>query len=394
VTAREAAEFFADLRRAYEKRDAAAIAAHYDDDCVVESPIGGTIAGRAAVERVARLTLTAFPDFRIDHEELLVFGDRVVEVGTVSGTDTGGFMGLPPTHKPFRVPSVFVFTLKNGRIVHERRSYDFSGFLLQLAGAVGPAVESARLYRDTLERAQLERDVRTAAEIQRALLPASRYRGAGFEIVGASVPCRAVGGDFFDYFELASGSFAFALGDVAGKGPPAALLTAVLQGMLAVHAHMSESPAETLRAANQTLTRRAVESRFATVVYCVLASDGRLRYASAGHYPPLLVSGGHVQPLEPGGLILGVFNDASYEENAIELAPGDCVVAFTDGITEAMNAAGDQFGDERLFSCVGAAGHLEPNAVLENLFDEIARFTGGAPQSDDMTALVVRYGRG
>jgi steroid delta-isomerase-like uncharacterized protein len=391
VTAGDVQAFFAGLRRAYENYDAAAIAAHYDDECLVQSPIGGTISGRAAVEHVARLTLTAFPDFRIEHEDLLVFGDRVVEIATVSGTDTRGFMGLPPTHKPFRAPSVFVFTLRNGRIVHERRSYDFSGFLLQLAGTLGPALETARFYRETLERAQLERDVKTAAEIQRALLPAARRRGTNFEIVGASVPCRAIGGDFFDYFDLASGSFSFALGDVAGKGPPAALLTAVLQGIFAVYAHTGESPGETLTAVNQALARRTIESRFATVLYGVLSPDGHLRYSRAGHNPPVLIESHGLRRLEAGGLILGVFKDATFEEDVVKLAHGDAVVAFSDGMTDAMNEAGEPFGDDRLLSCVGRGRELEPDALLERLFEAIARFTGGAPQSDDMTALVLRY---
>ena len=391
MTAEEIDRLFAGLARAYDGRDAAAVAAHYSDDGVVQSPIGGTIVGRRAIQQVAELTFAAFPDFAIEPKELLVIGDRVVQTATVAGTDTGGFMGLPPTGKPFRVPSVFLFTLRAGKIAHERRSYDFSGVLLQLAGAVGPAVEAARLYRDTLDRAQLQRDVRIAAEIQRALLPDARYRGETFEVASASVPCRAIGGDFFDYFPLAGGAFGLTLGDVAGKGPPAALLTAVLQGIFAVHAHIGDSPAGTLKNVNQALARRAVESRFATVFYGVLSPDGRLRYSTAGHNPPVVAGSGGLRRLERGGLILGVFTDAAFEEGAVQLSPGDVLVAFSDGVTEAMNGGGEPFGDDRLLSCIEAARALEPAALLTHLFDTIAEFTGGAAQTDDMTALVLRY---
>jgi phosphoserine phosphatase RsbU/P len=383
--------FFASLRRAYDRHDAVAVASHYSDNGIVESPIGGTVVGRAAIETVARVTFAAFPDFTIEHQELLAIDDRIVETSIVSGTDTGGFMGLPPTGKPFQVPAVFLFTMKDGRIVHERRTYDFSGFLLQLAGAAGPAIESARLYRETLERAQLQRDVQIAADIQRALLPAAPYRSATFELAGASIPCRAIGGDFFDYFELRPGECAFALGDVAGKGPPAALLTAVLQGIFAAGARAGRPPAETLTDVNRALVRRRVASRFATVLYGVMADDGRFVYSLAGHNPPFLVRANGVRRLESGGTVLGVFDQVSFAEETVQFTPGDVLMAFSDGITEALNTSGDQFGDDRVLACVLGNRALEPAALVKELFSAIAGFTGGAPQSDDMTALALRY---
>ena len=383
--------FFGGLRRAYEGHDAAAVASHYAADCVVESPIGGTIVGRAAVETVASVTFTAFPDFEIEHLDMLVVDDRVVETATISGTDTGGFLGLPPTGKPFRVPAVFLFTLQDGRIARERRSYDFSGFLLQLTDAVGPAVESARLYRGMLERAQLQRDVQIAADIQRALLPQGRYRSDAFEIAAASVPCRAIGGDFFDYFELDGGNFAFALGDVAGKGPPAALLAAMLHGIFAAHAHSAGSPQATLKNVNQALARRAVESRFATALYGIVERDGLFRYSLAGHNPPLLLTSGGLRRLESGGLILGVFKDAVFSEGSVQLAGGDVLIAFSDGVTDAANADGELFGDNRLIACIEEGRQLQAALLIDRLFASIAEFTGGAPQSDDVTALVLRY---
>src|SRR4029079_10501541 len=154
----------------------------------------------------------------VEVEETLVVGDRIVVTLTIHGTDTGGLFGFPPTGKRIRVPSVFLFTIRDGLIARERRTYDFSGFLLQLTGVTG-AIASARLYQGILEYAQTERDVRVAAEIQRALLPDPRYRSASVDIAALSVPCRAIGGDFFDYFELADDAVAIVVGDVAGKGP-------------------------------------------------------------------------------------------------------------------------------------------------------------------------------
>jgi steroid delta-isomerase-like uncharacterized protein len=390
-TGEEIRALFTRIGDAYQRLDPIALAANYTDDCVLDSPIGGLVEGRAGVERIARITFDAFPDFHAAVDEILTIGDRVVLTLTIHGTDTGGLFGFPPTGKRIRVPSVFLFTLRNQRVARERRTYDFSGFLLQLTGDVPTAIASARLYRGILERAQLERDVRVAADIQRALLPDRRYRSDTADIAAVSVPCRAIGGDFFDYFELPDAAVGFVVGDVSGKGPPAALLTAVLQGILAVHAYGSDSPAVTIERVNQALARRAIEARFATMFYGVLARDGRLRYCNAGHNPPAVVGASACQRLDAGGLMVGAFKDAAFEEGAIHLAPGDTLFAFSDGITEAIDRGGEEFGDDRLITAVASANALELTALVDVVLDRVRQFTGDAPQADDMTALALRY---
>jgi steroid delta-isomerase-like uncharacterized protein len=391
VTADEIRALFALLRGAYQRLDPAALGALYADECVVESPIGGTVQGRAGVERIARLTFEAFPDFTIEPGEFLIVDDRVILTLTIHGTDTGGLFGFPPTGKRIRVPSVFLFTVADGRIVHERRTYDFSGFLLQLTGDVAPAVASARLYREILDRAQLERDVRVAAEIQRALLPARRHRRGAIDIAAVSIPCRAIGGDFFDYFERPDGAIGIVIGDVSGKGAPAALLTAVLQGILSVHAYGDDSPAVTVERVNEALSRRRVAARFATMFYGVMWPDGRMRYCNAGHNPPVIVGGDGARRLETGGTIVGAFEDARFEEATLQLARGDTLFAFSDGLTEAVDRQGEEFGDARLIDGVRAAASLDPAALLDGIFERVRRFTGDALQNDDMTALALRW---
>jgi sigma-B regulation protein RsbU (phosphoserine phosphatase) len=333
----------------------------------------------------------AFPDYRLHSEDLLIAGDRVVQTFTADGTDTGGFMGLPPTRRPFRVPAVFQFIVKDHQIVQERGVYDFSGVLLQLVGGGSPAVDGARLYRETLERARQEHELKIAAEIQRALAPERQHKGADFEIAAASVPCRAIGGDFFDYFDLPNAAFGFALGDVSGKGPPAALLAAEIQGILAAHSYSGSTPANTLSRVNDVLTRRPIDSRFVTVWYGVLSSAGCLTHCNAGHNPPLLVGRSGLRRLERGGLIVGAFKQATFEEETVQLDPGDVLVVFSDGITEALNTDGEEFGEERLLSCVKANPELTPTALLERLLDAVHQFTTGAVQNDDLTLLVLRY---
>jgi phosphoserine phosphatase RsbU/P len=340
---------------------------------------------------VYRLWFSAFPDLRIDVEDLLIAGDRVVQRVTVSGTDVGGFLGNPATGRLVRVAGAFFFTLKNGLVLHERRILDLSGVLLQLAGEVGPSTDSFRLYRETLERSRIQHELKIAAEIQRALMPHTHYTRSTLELVAASVPCRAIGGDFFDYFELSNGEFGFTLGDVAGKGPPAALLSAMLQGIFAVCAYLGDGPAHTIKRVNSALLRRAIESRFATGMYAVLSCDGTLTYCNAGHNPPLLVERRGIRPLERGGLILGAFDNAAFEEETLQLDPGDTLVVFSDGISEALNSDGEEFGEQRLIACLECNRELQPTVLLDCILDTVREFTRDAVQNDDLSVLVLRY---
>ena len=260
-----------------------------------------------------------------------------------------------------------------------------------LATEAAVAIENARLYRDNLDKARIEQEMKIAAEIQRALLPEARHSGAFFEAVAESLPCRSIGGDFFDYIEVATGDFGFALGDVAGKGAPAALLTAVIQGIFSAQAYGGGAPAETLNRVNQALIRRAIESRFATIFYGILSKDGRLTYCNAGHNPPLLFGRDGFRRLEKGGLIVGLFEHAIFEEDTVELQPGDFLVVFSDGVTEAMSATGEEFGEDRLLKCVNANRSLEPMRMLEAVIAAVKLFAAGANQSDDVTAMVLRY---
>jgi serine phosphatase RsbU (regulator of sigma subunit) len=260
-----------------------------------------------------------------------------------------------------------------------------------VAGEAASAIESARLYREATEKAGLERELQLAAEIQRALLPESSQAGPHFSVAAASMPCRSIGGDFFDYFHLPDGRFAFTLGDVSGKGPPAALLSAMIQGAFASQVTAVASPAELLANVNRTLIRRAVQARFATVIYGVLATDGRLTYSNAGHNPPMLIGRGGVRRLDTGGLILGLFPQARYEEDTLQMEQGDTLVVFSDGVTEAPNADDEQFGEERLLRCLDEHRGRSPELVLDNIFGSVRAFAASVAQSDDVTALVLRY---
>jgi serine phosphatase RsbU (regulator of sigma subunit)/pSer/pThr/pTyr-binding forkhead associated (FHA) protein len=260
-----------------------------------------------------------------------------------------------------------------------------------LATEAAVAIENARLYRDSMEKARIEQELRIASQIQQALLPQGRKRGAYFDAMGASIPCRAIGGDFFEYLDLVDGRFGFALGDVAGKGPPAALLTAVLQGIFVAQTFASAEPRDTLAKINMSLIHRSLESRFATAFFGVLSPDGLLTYCNAGHNPPMLIGAKGVRRLEEGGLILGMFEHVDYDQGTARLDPGDTILVFSDGVSEALSASNEEFGEPRLQTLVSSHLNDHPDAMLERVLDAVREFTTGAVQNDDVTALVVRY---
>jgi sigma-B regulation protein RsbU (phosphoserine phosphatase) len=262
-----------------------------------------------------------------------------------------------------------------------------------LSAEAALAIENARLYSLALDKAKFEQELRVAAAIQQALLPPGARQGKFFTTAAASVACRAVGGDFFDYVDLPSGQFGFIVGDVAGKGSPAALLAAAVIGMFSVEATYQTSAASLITRLNHGLFRRAIESRFLTTFYGILADDGTFTYCNAGHNAPVLVASNGVRRLETGGMVLGLFENATFQEESIALSPGDTVIAFSDGVTEAMNAEGTEFGDERLLASIHAYHTSAPQDLLDGVLADVRAFCGEeAPASDDVTMVMVRFG--
>ena len=364
------------VRKAIEaayRGDAARLAECYARDAVAVSPAFGEVRGRANIVATWGKLFSTFPDMAVEVSDTLVDGDRVAVLGSVKATDRVGWFGLPATGGPISYRLVLLFTIADGLITHDERIYDSTGVI------------------ERLEKAHLDKEMKTAADVQRALLARTAHVGSFFESVGHSVPCRAIGGDFFDFVELPSGDIGIALGDVAGKGPAAALLAAMLQGMLMAEAPAGDGPAAALARMNRRMAARRFESRFATLVYGVLSPNGRLTYSSAGHNPPVLVSGGRLRRLTSGGPLLGAFGHAAFEEETIRLADADTLVMFTDGVTEARNAADDEFGDDRLLSCVTAAADAPPAIVLGRIFEDVQTFCQRTDQTDDITVMVTRF---
>jgi len=252
-----------------------------------------------------------------------------------------------------------------------------------------------RIRNEAERKGREEQELKTAAEIQQALLPPRSIAGATFTVAGASIPCRTIGGDFYDTFELPDGRLGFALGDVAGKGPPAAILAAMVQGIFASHVGAGAGPAETLDRVNKAVLRRAIESRFATLVYGLLSPDGTLVASNAGHNPTFLFrADGRLERLDKGGLMVGAFDFAVYEEERASLRPGDTLVLYSDGATDATSPTGEQFGEERFLAALSTAHRETPDDLVARLLKEIRVFADGEPPADDVTLLVVRFAEG
>jgi len=206
-----------------------------------------------------------------------------------------------------------------------------------------------------------------------------------------SVQARSIGGDFFDMTDLKDGSFGFLCGDVAGKGPAAALLTSKILGIFSAFALVGDDPAQLVDHINKVLTRRAIDARYATLLYGQLDKDGHLAFCNAGHNPPLVYGSGGLQRIESGGMPVGLFEMAPYSVDSLELKPGDTMVIYSDGVTEAQNLAGDEFGEGRLVQ-VMQENHLgSAENVLDKIIAAVKHFAHGAEQYDDVTALVVKY---
>ena len=305
---------------------------------------------------------------------------RVIPMGQQRATDTSG---------EYVIGVLYLDGRERSTLHSDATRASLEAFATQAA----IAIESARLYAEAAEKARIERDLRVAAEIQRALLADPAYENRFCDLAAIAVPCRTIGGDFYDYLELSGGGFAFALGDVAGKGPPAALQAAAVQTNFAALAPVSGDPAAAMARINAALLRRAVEARFATMFYGALDESGVLRYSNAGQEPPVVVrAGDDIIPLDVGGPVLGLLSVASYESDAVTLQKGDLVVVCSDGVTEARSADGEEFGRDRLTAALRGTHGMRPDAVMDTLMAAIRGFVGVAAQADDITALIVRYG--
>lgn len=366
--------------------------------------------GGALVQRLARarggITLTSAQTSKRIPDEVFATGvDRIVSdlLDDANAARHGGTLALGIRHvlcTPLKVaqfgaeaPNDSGGERRIGVLYLDSREKGYlqaAGVLHALAAEAAVVIENARLYQEAIQAERAAQELRIASDIQRALLPPDRYASPQVDLAASTTPCRSVGGDLFDYVPHDDGSLAFTVADVAGKGTSAALLTAVVQGMLAGESDSNDAPAQIMARLNRALCRRVVASRFVTVFYGHLAPNGALRYCNAGHNAPFLVSASGVQRLETGGTVVGLFDFSDYETGEVAVASGDLLVVFSDGVTEAANVAGEEFGDDRVAACLASVSGKSAPEALSAIQEAVGAFVGAEPARDDMTLMVLR----
>ncbi len=260
----------------------------------------------------------------------------------------------------------------------------------RLLGILRRHIDEGRVLREKRrqERAAI-REIEEARDIQRRLLPAEMPDVRGCDIQATWQPAHDVGGDYFDAIRLNDHAVAFCIADVAGKGLPAALLMSNTQATVRAFAHTNEGPADICAQLNRVVSENNV-GKFITMFYGVLdTSRKRLRYTNAGHVPPVLMRGNDpIQRLPEGGIVLGIFPGAMYEEAEIAVETGDRLVLFTDGITEASNSQDEEFGMERLIDLLKTYHDGPASRILAAILDSVGRFTAQGFQ-DDATLMIL-----
>jgi phosphoserine phosphatase RsbU/P len=267
---------------------------------------------------------------------------------------------------------------------------DAEEFALTLGRQALAALENVRLHRVRVEKERQDRELQIARDIQRSLFPKSCPILPGFSFAATSDACYEVGGDYYDFLPLGGGRLALVIADVSGKGTPASLLMASVHASLQALAG-STDPAALMRRLNRFLYANTQTNKYVTLFYAELdPASRRLQYVNAGHVPPYrLARGGARDRLFTGGPVLGLLEDADYEAAEIELSPGDMVAAVTDGVTEALSPADEEFGDARVFGALAPAAGRGAGAALRGLVQAVTEWTGAAGCTDDLTALIL-----
>ncbi|MCG3118740.1 MAG: hypothetical protein ALAOOOJD_00996 [bacterium] len=294
---------------------------------------------------------------------------------------------LPITHR-----DELVGVLAVGKKITERRfSYEDMTLLSLLSTQIAIAFENTRLYQERLTKQRLDEELHLAREIQRLLLPRQTPRSEHFEIAAINLPSLEVGGDYYDFVDLGNGVIGIAIGDIAGKGIPGALLMSNLQAAGRAAAIRSTSTKLVMEELNNQITRSTTAEKYATFFYAILWPEKKLTYTNAGHnYPLQCHRDGSICELQQSNLVVGVREGIKYDEHLATFQSGDTLIFYTDGITEAINAHWEEFGVERLYEVIRQTYQQSAENIRNAVYEAVLGFAGDTPQSDDLTLVVVK----
>ncbi len=294
---------------------------------------------------------------------------------------------------PLRVKNKMqgILTVFN-KLSNEKFTSNDQKLLSIIASQSSQIIENARLLEEERNLRVMQEEMRVAKQTQINLLPKDFPDIFGYQIAARTIPAREVGGDSYDLIQIDDKHFAFCLGDVSGKGMPAAMLMSNLQATLRSFTITGNLCKDIIANSNDLLYNSTEPSKFATLFYGILNPESNeIVFCNAGHNNPFLFSAdGNVKELKTGGLILGCMPDSEYEEEKISINRNDIIVIFSDGITEAMNENEEEYGEEKLKEFI--SNHLDeaPEIIIENILSDVRMFVGEAPQWDDMTLLIIK----
>ena len=331
---------------------------------------------REDFKRAVTEILDAFSIIDFTIEEQIAEGDTVVTKYSERSVIRGEFGGLPPTGTEENFEGIYIHRISDGKITEEWSQ----------ANTLHTTLE--RLAQEMLERERVDQELRVAQRIQHALLPKDPPELEGWDIAHDYRPAREVGGDFYDFLNLNDGRVVLIIGDVSGKGIPAAMVMANTQSVLrAVAQRAGIPPSQALEEANDVLYTYLPPNMFATCFYAVLEpTEGWLRYANAGHNLPCCWHEGIVTKLRARGMPLGLLPGMDYEEKQTALAPGDGMLLYSDGLIEAHDPRREMFGTLRMEEFVRA--HPGGATLIDSLLAELEQFTGEAWEQEDDIALL------
>ena len=265
-------------------------------------------------------------------------------------------------------------------------------FIFSIGSLAIISLENKRLFKEAIEKQKLEEELEIARDIQRNLLPGSFPELMNYEIAGMNISSKQVGGDYYDIIKLDSNNYCIAIGDVSGKGVPAALLMANLQAFLKTTCKHGMKLDEATTLINDLISENTTDGRFITFFWGIITeNEKKIVYVNAGHNPPLHVRNKTLRKLQKGGLLLGVMKTfIPYESEILELEKGDLILMFTDGVSEAKDKFDNDFSDERLEALAVNNSEKSASEILKIITDEVHKFAAGTNQSDDITLLVLK----
>ncbi|MEX1139736.1 MAG: GAF domain-containing SpoIIE family protein phosphatase [Bacteroidota bacterium] len=344
----------------------------------IRLPLGTGIAGTVAETGETVNLEDAWKDKRF-------FSGFDVRTGYVTKT----MLCMPMRNREEKIIGVFqVINKKTGVFDKEDEQ-----FLSAFSDHVSLAIENAFLLQARVEQERMEREIQIAGEIQSMLLPATLPAINGYQIDASAIPCKTIGGDYYDVIPIDDDSYVLVVADVSGKGIPASLLVSTLNAALYAYIQTSLSLSDLVQKLNTIIYKNTPSERYITFFISILNTRRhQLMYVNAGHNFPYRLKKGQkeFEPLKAGGLPLGMFDHAEYTSEIISLDPDDILVMYSDGVTEAMDKKYEEYGEDRFQNCILKNAGLDAGKLKSQIIEDIQGFVGAEPQSDDLTLLVAR----